>query len=83
MCSTLAAAQPYSAITILLKSLDKGQLQLQTMSKMLAHAESVALKVFTQLYAYGEISTKEPQIMSNLNQSQQSFNWKLKYWDYC
>ena len=45
------------------------------MSKMLAHAESVALKVFTQLYAYGEISTKEPQIVSNLNQSQQSFNW--------
>lgn len=53
------------------------------MSKMLAHAESVALKIFTQLYAYGEISTKEPQIVSNLDQSQQSFNWKLKYWDYC
>lgn len=53
------------------------------MSKMLAHAESVALKVFTQLYAHGEISTKEPQIVSNLDQSQQSFNWKLKYWNYC
>ena len=36
------------------------------MSKMLAHAESVALKVFTQLYVYGEISTKEPQIVSKI-----------------
>lgn len=79
MYSTLPAAQPYSAITILLKSLDKGQLQCPKCWLML----SQLLNVFTQLYAYGEISTKEPQIVSNLDQSQQSFNWKLKYWDYC
>lgn len=57
MYSTLPAAQPYSEITILLKSLDKGQLQCPKCWLML----SQLLNVFTQLYAYGEISTKEPQ----------------------